>query len=257
MAEPVRTIIVGDIHGCLEELDALFQTVELRARDRVFFLGDLVDRGPDSVGVVRRVAEVVRRQPGSLCIMGNHEEKALRFRDRGRPLPEWCTQASEADWAFLDVLPPIHWVKDLGLVLVHGGLYPRLLEKHSPLVDPGRSWRSSRSQYADRLRRILRVRHINTLGEMVPLDDVKPAEHPHWTSWYTGQEGFCFFGHDPQLDPPHPLKTLHATGLDTGCCFGGRLTAAVLEPRQVPSAAVFVSVQAKARYAEPRSARME
>ncbi|MCA9656860.1 MAG: metallophosphoesterase [Myxococcales bacterium] len=59
-----RTLIVGDVHGCLAELDALLVELEPRAGDRFVFVGDIVDRGPDSVGVVRRVRELCARYPG-------------------------------------------------------------------------------------------------------------------------------------------------------------------------------------------------
>ncbi|HEX8909086.1 MAG TPA: metallophosphoesterase, partial [Anaeromyxobacteraceae bacterium] len=58
----VRTIVVGDVHGCLEELDELLRLVELRPGfDRLVFVGDLLDRGPDSLGVVRRARELRAR----------------------------------------------------------------------------------------------------------------------------------------------------------------------------------------------------
>ncbi len=66
-----------------------------------------------------------------------------------------------------------------------------------------------------------------------------------------GREGFAFFGHDPQLAPPEPLRAPRALGIDTGCCFGGRLTAAIVPAGTPPAAATIVSVPARARYAEP------
>src|SRR5512138_2797540 len=75
MVVPRRTIVVGDVHGCLEELDDLLVTAGYTpGKDRLVFLGDLLDRGPDPVGVVRRVREL-----GAECVLGNHEEKHLRY----------------------------------------------------------------------------------------------------------------------------------------------------------------------------------
>ena len=79
----LRTIFIGDVHGCLTELDALLACLEPREGDRLCFTGDLVDRGPDSLGVVRRVRALLAQFPGSACIIGNHEEKTLRYHDKG------------------------------------------------------------------------------------------------------------------------------------------------------------------------------
>jgi bis(5'-nucleosyl)-tetraphosphatase (symmetrical) len=69
------TAVIGDIHGCLDEFDELRKKIGLvKGTDRVVLLGDLIDRGPDSVGVVRRAMEM-----NDECILGNHEEKHLRF----------------------------------------------------------------------------------------------------------------------------------------------------------------------------------
>ena len=95
-----RTIIIGDVHGCLDELDELLALIRPAAGDHIHFLGDLVDRGPDSLGVVRRVRALFSEFPGSVCIAGNHEDKALRYRERGRPLPAWAEAAEPDDWSF-------------------------------------------------------------------------------------------------------------------------------------------------------------
>jgi serine/threonine protein phosphatase 1 len=69
---------VGDIHGELEKLDALLASLPLRPSDRLIFLGDYVDRGPDPAGVVSRLIEVSRRFD-CIFLMGNHESMFLDF----------------------------------------------------------------------------------------------------------------------------------------------------------------------------------
>ena len=73
-----QQIFIGDVHGCLEELITLLSRLEYNsACDTLVFVGDLVDRGPESVGVVRHVRELQAEhgQEKVQCVMGNHEEK--------------------------------------------------------------------------------------------------------------------------------------------------------------------------------------
>jgi len=259
MVSGTRDVVVGDVHGCLEELEALLARLAPVAGDRFFFLGDLVDRGPSSVAVVRRVRDLLRAFPGSACIAGNHEEKALRFHEKGAEkasvLEDWARAADATDWAFLDALPLVHRVPEHGVILVHGGFFPRLFEEHGALGDIPSDWRRGRGKRLERLRRTLRIRTIDAAGNMVALGEETPST-VHWTARYDGREGFCFFGHDPQLEPSVPLRATHAMGLDTGCCFGGALTAAVLREGVPARDAEIVSVPGK-RYADPLRARDE
>src|ERR1700721_1393367 len=74
-----RTLAIGDVHGCLEELRELLRVARYRAdTDRLVFVGDLVDRGPDPVGVVREV-RALANAGDVLVMMGNHEEKLVRW----------------------------------------------------------------------------------------------------------------------------------------------------------------------------------
>ncbi len=74
-SEPViqRTMAIGDVHGCLTALDTLLGTLQVQSEDRLVFLGDYVDRGPDSRGVVHRLIELKERCH-LVALMGNHEE---------------------------------------------------------------------------------------------------------------------------------------------------------------------------------------
>ncbi|MCI0671411.1 MAG: serine/threonine protein phosphatase [Myxococcaceae bacterium] len=69
---------IGDIHGELGKLDALLERLPLEAGDRLVFLGDYVDRGPDSRGVVDRLLQVEKRFP-CVFLLGNHESMFLDF----------------------------------------------------------------------------------------------------------------------------------------------------------------------------------
>src|SRR5215213_6317702 len=67
-----RTLAIGDIHGCLTALDTLLGFVQPKPDDRLVFLGDYVDRGPDSKGVLDRVIEL-HKAGRAVCLRGNHE----------------------------------------------------------------------------------------------------------------------------------------------------------------------------------------
>ena len=81
----MRTLVIGDIHGCWRALQALLAAVDLRPDDRIITLGDYVDRGPNSRGVVERLIELHAR--GNLIpLRGNHDEMMLEARRSGEPL---------------------------------------------------------------------------------------------------------------------------------------------------------------------------
>ena len=134
---PSRTIFIGDVHGMLDTLDQLLAELKLTATDRLIFLGDLIDKGPDPVGVIRRVAELQARGPAETHVLrGNHEDNHLRFRrnlterpgiaqamaDSKPVLDEFFTQSSRADWNVLDNTLPFWHCPDLNILAVHGGI---------------------------------------------------------------------------------------------------------------------------------------
>lgn len=232
-----RTLVVGDVHGCLAELDELLRTAAYApGRDRLVFLGDLLDRGPDPVGVVRRVREL-----GAECVLGNHEEKHLRYaahEARRREDPTYRSPmrrfdarraAEHASLAREDLL----WLAGLprfiplgaGWVAVHAGFLPRLR-----LADQPPDW-------------TIRLRYVDAAGNPVPRarGDAGEPGIRRWAEAWTGPESVVY-GHFPQrLDRPkrdEPAPGVVCLGIDTGCVYGGRLTALVLpaaEIVQVPS----------------------
>ena len=240
----VRTIVVGDVHGCLEELDDLLRLVELRAGfDRLVFVGDLLDRGPDPVGVLRRVREL-----GGASVLGNHEARHLRWarheamrrRDPGhrnplRPFsPERMAEhrrLSDADFAWLANLPTVLRL-DRSWAVIHGGLSPR---------------RRLDGQLPDE---VIRLRLVDGEGHMVaqPRGEI-PAHLAQWATRWPGPESIIYGHHVHGLDEPRvdePTPGVRCVGLDTGCCYGGRLSALLLPAEEI------VSVAARAAYASRR-----
>jgi hypothetical protein len=226
----VRTIVVGDVHGCLEELDELLRLVEFRPGfDRLVFVGDLIDRGPDSVGVVRRARELRARS-----VAGNHEEKHLRWARAGAPSRARCApgaRLSPADLAWLGSLPP--WLRlDGGWAVVHGGLAP------------------ARTLDGQRKDEVVRLRLVDDRGDMVVAPGARPPPGAApWATRWRGPESVVYGHHVHDLDTPRvdePAAGVRCVGLDTGCCYGGRLSALVLPAEEI------VSVAAREPYATRR-----
>ena len=236
--------VIGDIHGCRAELETLLERLgyglvrdaDGRAVDarhdgrRAVFVGDLVDRGPDTPGVLRLVMGMVAAG-NALCVPGNHEHKLARAL-AGRNvqvthgLAESLAQlaAEPADFraavaAFLDSLVS-HYVLDGGrLVVSHAGL----IEKYQGRASG-------------------RVRSFCLYGQTTGETDEYglPVRYP-WAQEYRGR-AMVLYGHTPVPEPEWINNTLC---LDTGCVFGGRLTALRYPEREL------VSVPAAAVYYEP------
>src|SRR6202050_4188352 len=103
-----RTVIVGDVHGCRREVEQLLEKVAFAAGDRLVFVGDLIARGPDSLGVL----DIVRRT-GAIVVRGNHEQKLVAWKEaktarlRGEQAREVKLGAIHANLA--EELRPIEW----------------------------------------------------------------------------------------------------------------------------------------------------
>src|SRR6185503_6732668 len=125
-----RTLIVGDVHGCADELSELFERVALTTSDQVFLVGDLVSRGPDP----RRALAVVREARGR-SVVGNHELRLLEIRKKralgqSAPAPPHLARLFElfddADWALVEALPLHLDVAANDVRVVHAGILPGL-----------------------------------------------------------------------------------------------------------------------------------
>jgi bis(5'-nucleosyl)-tetraphosphatase (symmetrical) len=223
----MRSIVITDIHGCLDEAQELVEkTGYKKGTDRLICLGDLVDRGPNSKGVVdfiRKTADVV--------LMGNHEEKHVRYAKREKEFRETGKKnqmsargdflavhhsLTEQDFEWLGSLPLVvqinkYWVG------VHAGFEPfKSMEQQNPKA-------------------LLRVRFVDEkTGVFKGLDPnfQQPAGTKYWSEMWDGPEsilyGHCVRALDfPTLDGNNNGACCLA--LDTGCVFGGNLTAAVIE----------------------------
>ncbi|MDX6501253.1 MAG: hypothetical protein QOG23_4513 [Blastocatellia bacterium] len=216
-----RTIVIGDIHGCFEELQDLLRVLELRTEDRVIAVGDLIVKGPQSREVLDRFIEDDRFS----AVIGNHD-RAIRQHWRGEPLrltkEQKVTVAElESDRERYSVyLRSLPFTINLGShLIVHAGVRPGV-----PL---------RRQMSSD-------LTEIRTMG-------VNPSSRKGvpWFDVYRGRR-IVLFGHWPAKAPRVARRAL---GLDTGCVYGGRLTAYIIELNQ------FVSVPARQSYVQKRRVR--
>ena len=214
---------MGDIHGCLPQLEQVLLRLNQYRPDRYVFLGDLMHKGPDSVGAVRLVHEL-SLQRDVVLIRGNHEAKELTRRE----LP-----LSSDEWEFLKRSE--HWYQGAGYLCVHGGIPTDMAElPPDPRVVPRLS--NSRRKLFDRMMYMRRV--SATDGSFVSLNTSTAAD-PYWAERYDGRFGHVFFGHEAWVGAT-PRRFPHATGLDLGCVYGGCLAAYVLEDGAPPTSGVLV-----------------
>jgi protein phosphatase len=213
--------IIGDVHGCHRELVALLERLGYEVSQnngavqppegrKAIFLGDLVDRGPDTPAVLRLVMRMVRSGT-ALCIPGNHDVRLVR-RLRGRNvrlthgLAETLAQLEgeppefvEEITGFLEELMS-HYVLDGGrLVVAHAGLKESMQGRASG-----------------------RVRDFALFGETTgETDEFGLPVRYDWAAEYRG-EAAVVYGHTPVPEAEWINRTIN---IDTGCAFGGRLTA--------------------------------
>jgi predicted kinase len=228
--------IIGDVHGCIAELTELLDRLGYVVTDGVHrhpegriavFIGDLVDRGPDSIGVVRLVDSMVQAK-SALLILGNHDEKFLRYLQGHHVEIKHGLQRTVAQFTALSpdeqvvfaartcalfrrALPYIV-LDNWRLVVTHAGIKERMIGRLS--------------------RRIIRFcLYGDPTGEYTA--DGRPIRRD-WAQDYHGK-ALIVYGHTPVPEPEFRNNTVN---IDQGCVFGGQLTALRYPERtfvQIPS----------------------
>lgn len=201
-----RTIIIGDVHGCLAELNSLITKVNYqKGKDELYFLGDLVSRGPFSKEVFFRILELEGKS-----ILGNHEWQLLQQVNNNRLFKNSKKLQSEfgADFDFfLDEIRcwPV-FIETNQFILVHGGLDP---SKELNESDPGI---------------LTSIRTWDGAGK-----ELNNPENPPWFELYQGKK-LVVFGHWAALKG---IVRKNVIGLDTGCVYGRELSALILPERKI------------------------
>lgn len=223
----MREILIGDVHGCLKELQQLIEAVDPTRDDTVVFLGDLMDKGPDTVGVIRYVLQL-RDRCHVVVLRGNHEDAHIRYWQGGNR-DHFCADVmaqtermmTEQEKRYIATLPMAYRLAN-GDLAVHGGI-PLTMTTTPELLTHKQAFPVMRTRYVD--------------GETLePLmwNDTRP-NRVFWATLYDGRFGHVWFGHEI-----HDAATeyRHATCIDTGCFKGGALTAVILKANKRTHVAV-------------------
>jgi bis(5'-nucleosyl)-tetraphosphatase (symmetrical) len=274
----MATYAIGDIQGCYNELQALLDKISFSpARDTLWLTGDLVNRGSESLTTLRFIKNL---SPAPKIVLGNHDLHLLALAanigkpKRGDTLNE-ILQAPDCDelCAWLRQQPLLHYDATLDLTMIHAGLAPQwdlsLAQQCAHEVEialtsadyvtflnqmygnePDR-WDKKLSGW-DRLRFsvncLTRLRFCDSKNRLVLKEKGSPVATPQLCPWFSvpgraHSELEIIFGHWASLNGNSNRPYIHA--LDTGCVWGGELTAMRLEDRQR------FSVKASRHYCQP------
>ena len=259
---PVSTYVIGDVQGCFAQLEELLAKVRYKRRkDRLWFVGDLINRGPDSLATLRFVRKLGER---AVAVLGNHDLHFLAIVFGGH-----ATRPSDTLDELLgasDCLQLAHWLRELpmlhrgeGVVMTHAGIphiwtlkqagsHARELEAvlrgdgyrkffHAMYGNEPSAW--SKSLAGMPRHRVItnyftRMRFVNAAGEM-EFEHKGHSDHPPpgfkpWFDFRLRIDRPIVFGHWASLEG---VRRQRAIGLDTGCVWGRCLTALRLEDRKL------------------------
>jgi len=209
-----RTIVVGDIHGCFDELLDLLEVVKLKSDDRVIAVGDLITKGPKN----REVLDLFISDRRFSSVVGNHD-RIIRQKLRGEPVRlnkdqrTVLKQMGPGRERYAEFLRSLPFTIDLGShLVVHAGVRPGVPLEQQMASD---------------------MTEIRTMGADPPKRRGLP-----WYAVYRGPQTILF-GHWPARQP---RRAASAIGLDTGCVYGNQLTAFIIETGEL------ISVAARAKY---------
>lgn len=220
--------IIGDVHGCYDELVELMQLARTVEKNILFVLtGDLVGRGPKSVEVIQLLRSLGN---DAWAVRGNHDEGTLREARRLRSSPDyelpdrysWVKGLSDEDVEYLSELPYTISIPAHKALIVHAGIIP------------GPPLEQQQLNTLTFMRNIIEPDHIFSF-HFTSTD--KTDKGKCWASYWPGPD-HVYFGHDAGRNfQEHP----YATGLDTACLYGRHLTGVFTSGRKL-------AVSAKTRY---------
>lgn len=205
----MRDIIIGDIHGCYDELQLLLKEVSFAQNDNLYFVGDMINKGPKS----NKVLDFAIKN-NVKCILGNHEVGFLKsikegkFKNSFQTLREQLQDNFDQYVSFIEGLPLFLIDPQNNFIVVHAGLSPQNYfnpENESEKV-------------------ITKIRTWDGKGE-----DLNNENDPAWYEFYK-EDRLIVFGHWAKKGL---IERANVIGLDTGCVYGRKLTALVLPDRKL------------------------
>lgn len=204
-----RVFVIGDVHGCAEELERLLDKAKANNEETLkIFTGDMINKGPHSA----KVLQMMQSMP-HFAVRGNNEEAVLRecrnmSEDHNYRFPDkyrWLEALTVRDIDYLIQLPYSLILPSLNSIVVHAGLVPgKPLYMQQPIDMVS-------------MRNVIVADYYDDKGiQAVSETDIGTAWAPLWRG-----PQHVYFGHDAMR---HLQLHDHATGLDTGCVYGGELT---------------------------------
>lgn len=232
-----RLVIVGDVHGCLDELQALMKKVDYDPQTTsVVMVGDLMVKGPKNIETLRWI-----RSQNIMSVRGNHEDNILlAYQDRQhkyakRKVYKFVESLTQDDFEFVKNLPVSLTIPELDLSIVHAGIDPT---------------RSDKDVHHQEFKHLIRMRCIDKQGN--PTKEGPNQDGNYLWGPLHKTKPYVVFGHDAKRGVQ---SCPFAKGLDSGCVYGKKLTALLIEdvnsPQQWWDRATFVSVEAFNAYASP------
>ena len=229
-----EVLVIGDVHGCYDELTQLIAQVKDNERILKLFVGDLVNKGPKSKEVINYM---MKNANTCLSVRGNHDEVVIKqyllYESHGKTaLSEknhWMTNLSRSHIDYLISLPYTFTIPSLNALIVHAGIVPEVeLDKQN-------------------LKDMIEMRNliVDQISGKVMSATSNHKEGVEWISRWTGPS-HIYFGHDAKRKLQ---RTQFATGLDTGCVYGNSLTALFIHG---PRSGAFVSQKASAVHSAPK-----
>jgi len=210
-----RTIIIGDVHGCNTELELLLNKLDLKKEDDLYFVGDLINKGPESLKVLKIVKNL-----NAKAVMGNHETRFLKFvKDpiKGEMSYKLYEEIKDNFNFWIEYISSFpFYIETEDFILAHAGVSPihKLQDTSTKLLATIRTWDGKG-------------------------DDLQDKSNPNWYEFYNNDK-LVVYGHNAALGLNIRKNTI---GLDSGCVYGNQLSALIVETREV------VSVQALKAYA--------
>lgn len=211
------TFAIGDVHGCLDMLKRLVDRIEMsRPEGTIVFLGDYVDRGPDSAGVLQFIMDGPQKEGWKwVALKGNHEDMMVSCIMGANPVEWWIGNGGAqtiASYGGEVIGDHLRWCNDLPLL--HA-------DEHRIYAHAG-------------------------VDETIPMD--QQSEHdllwsrkpPHYSGEYWGKH--LVHGHTPDMN--NPVTVGNRTNVDSAAVFGGKLSCAVFDDSKAGGPIEFMSVSA-------------